>query len=149
MRSKIPNICFGSNITVSCVLFVTSNDAQFLINFNFNTTVHCSLLSNTFAIAKPEISSTNGTSIFMNFLSFGFNTTCSFEKNSIDLFRNLKDESHMSVTHSNSNIFFMSNTKSTLSCISDTNVNTSNLCPHTSVLTGITNNTAAHSPLPT
>ena len=126
-----------------------SNDAQFFTNFSFNTTVHCSLLSNIFTMARPEISSTNSASIFMKFLSFGFNTTCSFEKNGIDLFRNLKDESYMSITPSNSNTFFMPKTRSTSSCISDTNVNTSNLCPHTSIITGITNNTATHCPLPT
>ena len=85
----------------------------------------------------------------MSFLSFGFNTTHSFEKNGIELFRNLKDEPHMSITPSNSNTFFMPNTKSTLSCISDTNVNTSNLCLHTSITTGMTNNTATHCQLPT
>ena len=86
----MPSICFGSNITVSCILFVASNDAQFLTNFNFNTIVLCSLLSSIFTMARPEISSTNGTSIFMNFLSFGFNTTCSFEKNGNDLLQKFK-----------------------------------------------------------
>ena len=120
----MPSICFGSNITIFWVLFVTSNDALFLTNFNFKTTVHCSLLSNIFTMARHKISSVNGTSIFMNFLSFGFSTTCSFEKNGIDQFRNLNIESCMSVTPSNSNIFFMPKTKSTLSCISDTSVYT-------------------------
>ena len=63
-------------------------------------------------MARPEISSTNVASIFMNFLSFGFNTTCSFEKNGIGLFRYLNDESSMSITPSNSNSFFMLNTRS-------------------------------------
>ena len=61
-------------------------------------------------MARHEISSKYGASIFMNFHSFGFNTTCSFECNDIDLFRNLNDESHMSITPSNSNTFFMPNT---------------------------------------
>ena len=34
----------------------------------------------------------------------------------MDLFLNLKDESHMSITPSNPNTFFMHNNKSTLSC---------------------------------
>ena len=136
----MPKICFGSNITISCVLFVTSNDVLFLMNFNFNNTVHCSLLSYIFTMVRPEISSTNGASIFMNFLSFGFNTTCSFEKNGIDLFRNLNYESCVSIAPSNSNTFLMPNTKSTLTCISDTSMNISNLCPYTSIITGITNN---------
>ena len=88
-------------------------------------------------MARPEISSTNDASIIMNFLSFGFNTTCSFEKNGIDCFRYLNEESYMSITPSNSNTFFMPKTKSTFSCIADTSVNTSNLCPCTSIITGI------------
>ena len=145
----MPSICFGSNITISCILFVTPNDAQFPTNFSFNTIVHYSLLSSIFTMARPEISSTNGASIIINFLSFGFNTACSFEKNGIDLFKNLNDESHMSIIPSNSNTFIMPNTKSTLSCISDTNVNTSNLCPCISSIMGFTNSTAKHCPLPT
>ena len=74
---------------------------------------------------------------------------CSFGKKGINLFGNLKDESHMSIIPSNSNTFFMPNTKSTLSCIFDTNVNTSNLCLYTPIITGITNNTATYYPLPT
>ena len=73
------------------------------------------------------MSSINDASNFKNFFSFGISIICSFEKKGIDLFRNLKDESHMSIRPSNSNTFFMPNTKSTLSCIPDTNVNTSNL----------------------
>ena len=53
------------------------------------------------------------------------------------------------ITPYNSNMFFIPSTKFTFSCISDTNVNTSNLCPYTSIITGITNNTATHCPLPT
>ena len=123
----MPIISFGPNITVSCVLFIASSDAQFCMNFSFNTTVHCSLLSNIFTIASPQISSINGTSIFINFFSFGFSIICSYEKKGIDLFRNLKDEPHVCIMPSNSNTFFMPNAKSTLSCISDTNVNTSNI----------------------
>ena len=122
----MPNICFGSNIIISCVLFVTSNGARFLTNFNFRTYVYCSLVTNISTLARPEISSTNGASIFMNFLSFGFTTTCSFQKNGNDLFRNLNDESHMFIT----------------------NMNTSNLCLYISTITGITNSTTTHYPLP-
>ena len=145
----MPNICFGTNITVSCVIFVTSSHAQFLTNFSFNTTVHCSLLSNIFTITRPEISSTNGASIFMNFLSLGLTITCSFEKNGKDLFKKLNEESHMSITPSNSNTFFIPSTKSALSCISDTNVNTLNLCPWMSTIAVITSSTATYYPLPT
>ena len=72
-----------------------------------------------------------------------------FEKNGIDLSRNLNNESFMSTTPSNSNTFFMPITKSTLSYISDTNVNISNLCTCMSTITGITNSTATHCPVPT
>ena len=48
-------------------------------------------------MARPEISSTNGASIFMNFLFWGFTTTCSFEKNGNDLLKNLNEESHASI----------------------------------------------------
>ena len=119
------------------------------MNFSFNTTVHCPLLSNFFTIASPDMSSINSASIFINLFSFGFSIICSFKKNGMDLFRNLKDESYMSITPSNLNTFFMPNTKSTLSCIFDTNVNTSSLWPYTSLTTGITNSTATHCPLPT
>ena len=140
----MPNICYGSNITVSCMLLVTSSDAQFLVNFNLNTTVHCSMLSSIFTIGRPEISSTNSASVYMNFLSFGLTTTCSFENNGKDLFKNLNEESCVSITPSNSNTFFIPSTKSSLSCISNTNVNTSNLCPCTSIMIRITNSTATY-----
>ena len=55
----------------------------------------------------------------------------------------------MTIAPSNSNTNFTPNTKSQLSCISDTNVNTSHLWPYTSTTTGITNSTATHCPLPT
>ena len=98
----MPNIWFGSNITVSCVLFTMSRDAQFLTNFNFNTTVHHPSLSIIFTIMWPEISSINGASIFTNFFSLGLTIVCSFEKNGIDLFRNLNEESYISTIPSNS-----------------------------------------------
>ena len=126
-----------------------SRDAQFLINYNLSTTVHCSLLSNVFTITRPEISSTNGASTFIYFLSLGLTTTCSLEKNGVDLFKNLNEESHISTIPSNSYAFFIPNTKSTLSCISDTHVNISNICPCISIMTGIMNSTATYCPLPT
>ena len=50
-------------------------------------------------MARPEILSTNGASIFINFLSFGLTTTCSFEKNGNDMFTNLNDESSVSLLY--------------------------------------------------
>ena len=79
-----------------------SRDVMFLTYFNFNTTVHLPSLSIIFIIVWPEISSINGASIFTNFFSFGLTTVCSFEKNGIDLFKNLNEESHVSTIPSNS-----------------------------------------------
>ena len=66
----------------------------------------------------------NGASTFINFCSFGFKTSCPLEKNGINLFKKLKQGSHAFIIPCNSNIFLMSNTKYTFSCISDTNVYT-------------------------
>ena len=77
-------------------------------------------------MANPQISSTNGASIFINFC-FGFKTICSLGKKGIDLFKQLKHDSHTFIMPSHPNIFLMPNTKSTFSCISDTNVKISNL----------------------
>ena len=73
---------FGSNFTVSLQLFVTSNIAKFHVNLSISISVFCTFLSNILTITNPEISSTNGASIFINF--------CSFAKNGINLFKKLK-----------------------------------------------------------
>ena len=73
-------------------------------------------------IANPEVSSMKGASIFINFCYFGFKTICSLEKKGIDLFRKLKHDSQEFILPYNSNKFFIPKTKSTFSCISDTNV---------------------------
>ena len=77
----------------------------------------------------------------INFCSLGFRMIHSFGKMGRDLFRNLKQQSHEFITPYNSNTFLISNTKSTFSWISDTRVYISNLCPCTSIITGIINNT--------
>ena len=56
-------------------------------------------------MANPEISSTDGASIFINFYSFGFKNMCSLEKKGIDLFMMLKHDSYEFIMTSNSNIF--------------------------------------------
>ena len=76
---------------------------------------------------NPEISSTKGASIFISLCSFGFKTTSSLGKRANDLFRKLKHDPQEFIIPSYSNIFFMPKTKSTFSCISDTNVKISNL----------------------
>ena len=77
-------------IWVSELLFIISNIAAFHVNMTFNIIILWVNLSNTFIIAKPEISSKNGASIFNQFCSFGFNTISSFGNMGIDLFKKLK-----------------------------------------------------------
>ena len=62
-------------------------------------------MSNSFTVTIPDISSTNGASIMTNFCSFGSTTTFFLEKNGIDLFKKLKQESQESITSSSSKIF--------------------------------------------
>ena len=78
-------------------------------------------------MAKPEISSKNGASIFISLCSFGFNIVSSFRNMGIDLFKKLKQQSHKFITTSNSNTFLIPKTISTFLCISDTNVYILNL----------------------
>ena len=68
-------------------------------------------------IAIPDISSTNGDLIGINFFSHGFTTTCSLGNIGIDLLKNLKHDSQESITPSNSNKFFIPKTMPTLSNI--------------------------------
>ena len=70
--------------------------------------------------------------------------TCSHGNIGIDLLKNLKLDSLVSITPSNSNKFLISKTISTLSNISETKVNNSNLCPFISTVTGITNKTPTY-----
>ena len=79
-------------------------------------------LSNSLIIAKPEISSENGTSTFTNFCPFGFNIILSFGNIGTDLFKKIKQHSHKLIAPSSSNIFLIPKTRSTFSWISDTNV---------------------------
>ena len=97
-----------------------------------------------FIIANPDISSINGASTFISFHSFGFSTIHSFGKMGKDLFRKLKQQSHEFTTPSNSNIFLIPRTKFTFSCILDTRVYISNLCPCISIIIGIMNKTLTY-----
>ena len=134
---------------VSKSLFVISNVAKFHINFNLSTIVPCVFLSSTLIIANPAISSMNGASTFINLCSFHFNTICVLGEIGMDLFKKLRQQSHEFITHSNSNIFLIPKTKSTFSCISDTNIYTSNLCPCMSTIIGIINKTLTNCLFPT
>ena len=109
----------------------------------------CLFLFSTLIVANPEISSMNGASIFINLCFFGFNNILSFGKMGMDLFKKLKQQSHEFTTPSNSNIFLMPKPKSVFSCIPDTNVYISNLCPCICTITGITNKTLTYCPFPT
>ena len=64
---------------------------------------------------NSEILSINGASIFINHCSFGFNITCSFGKDDIDLFRKLKHDSHEFIIPANLSAFFIPKTKSVFS----------------------------------
>ena len=92
LRSRMPDMFFRLNTTVFKPLFATSNMTKFHVNLNVSIIVFCTLLSHILTI---NISSTNGTSIFINFHSFGFNIICSFAKRGIDLFKKLKHDSHV------------------------------------------------------
>ena len=100
-------------------------------------------------MANPDISPMNGVSTFINFCILGSNTICSFGKNAIDLFKKLKQQSYELAIPSSSNIFLMPKTKYAFSCISDTNVFISNLCPCISTIIDIMNKTLMNCPFPT
>ena len=72
-------------------------------------------MSNTFTTGIPDISSTNGASTMTNFCSFDLISVFSLGKKGMDLFRKLKQESHESITPSNSNMFLIPKAKSTFS----------------------------------
>ena len=70
-----------------------SNIALLQINFNFNIIGIFCPLSILLTIAIPEISSTNGVSIGINFFSPAFTITCSLGNMGMDLLKNLKHDS--------------------------------------------------------
>ena len=119
------------------------------INFSFIMFVVCSLMSKIFTMAIPDNSSMKGAFIMTIFCDAGATSTSVIGKNGIDLLRKPKQDSLKSITPSSSNMFFIPMTKSTLSCISETKVKISNLCPCISIITGITNSTLTYCPFPT
>ena len=66
-------------------------------------------------MAIPDSSSKKGASITTIFCILGAISTAVTGKNGIDLLRKLKQDSHESIMPSNSKIFFIPITKSTLS----------------------------------
>ena len=114
-------------MSISELLFVLSNITRVHVNLTSNIIVVCVSLSNIFTMAKPEISSTNGASILINFCSFGFRNIFSFRNKGIDMFKKLKQHSHEFITPSSLNTFFIPRTISTFSCISDIKVYILNL----------------------
>ena len=103
-----------------------SRIAIFCVNLTFNITVLCVDLSNNLIIAKSEISSKIGASIFINFCSFDCNMVSPRGNMGTDLFKKLKQHSHKFITP-NLNTFLIPKTISMFSCISDTTVYISNL----------------------
>ena len=141
-------ISVRSNVTASCMLLVIFSVTLFLINFNFIMSVAYCYLSNTFTIAIPDISSTNGAITMTNFCFFDLISVLSSGKKEIDLFRKLKQESCESITPSSSNMFLIPKTKSIFSWISETKVKMSNLWPCMFTITGITNSTPTYCAFP-
>ena len=111
--------------------------------------VVCSFMSKIFTMAIPDNSLIKGASTMTIFCYAGATSTFVTGKNGIDLLRKLKQDSLEAITPSNSNMFFIPITRSTLSCISDTKVKISNLCPCISIITGIKNSTLMYCPFPT
>ena len=128
------------------MLFVTCSVAEFCVNVSLSIIVFCTYLLNILIMAKANVSSMNGGSTFINFCSSGFNTMYSFGKIGIDLFKKLKQQSHELAVPSSWNIFLIPKPKSTFSCILDTNVYISNLCPCISTIIGIMNKTLMNCP---
>ena len=89
--------------------------ATFHTNFTFNTIILCVRLSNNLIIAKLEISSVNGISIFTTFSSPGFITIFSFGNIGNVQFKKLKQHCHKLIMPSNSNTFLIPKTKSMFS----------------------------------
>ena len=74
-----------------------------------------SFMSKIFTMAIPDNSLMKGASTMTIFCDVGTISTVNTGKNGIDLLRKLKHESHKSITPSNSKMFFIPMTKSTLS----------------------------------
>ena len=111
--------------------------------------VVCIFMSKIFTMAIPDNSSIKGDSTMTIFCDVGATSTFVIGKNGIDLLIKLKQDSLESITPSNSNMFFILMTRSTLSCISDTKVKILNLCPCIFIITGITNSTLTYCQFPT
>ena len=126
-----------------------SNIAVLHMKFSFSNIILCVVPSNILTIASPDISTINGAYSLINFCTFGFHMVHSFGKMGKDLFKNLKQQSLVFMTPCSSNTFWIPNTRSTFSWISDTNVYISNLCPCISTITGIMNRALTNCPFPT
>ena len=84
--------------------------AQFLTSLILSISALCAFPCSILAITSVQISPMTGASIFIKLCSFGFknfNIICSFGKNGIDLFKNLKHESLELFIPSNLNIFYI------------------------------------------
>ena len=94
-------------MTMSKLLFVICSVDTFHVNFNLSIIVFCAFISNTLIMARPDISSINDASTFINFCSLGFKTMHSLGKIGINLFKKLKQQSLELVMPFNSNMFLI------------------------------------------
>ena len=92
-----------------------SKVAEFHMNFNFIISVICVTPSNILTIASPNILSINGASTVITFCYLGFRTLHSFGKIARDLFKKLKQQSHVYMTASKANTFLSPKMKSAVS----------------------------------
>ena len=115
LKSTIPIISVQLKVMVSYVLFVIFSIALFLMNFNFIMFVVGSFMSKIFTMAICDSLSMKGASTTTIFCNFGAISTVVAGKNGIDLLRKLKHKSLESITPSNSKMFFIPMTRSTLS----------------------------------
>ena len=122
LMSTIPIISFGLRIMVSLPALFMSRTASSHINFSFTNRVLLVLPCIILIIAYPEISSMNRVLTFTSFCSSGFNMSSFSEYIGTDLFKTSNLQSLEFITPWDSNTFFIPNTKSTFSCISDTQV---------------------------
>ena len=118
----IPIISFRLRIILSFPAFLMSKSALLHVNFSFINRVLFVFLSMILIIAKPKILSTNGALTFTNFCSSSFSIISFLGYIGTNLFKNSNQQSLEFIMPSNSNISFLPKTKSTFSCISDTNV---------------------------
>ena len=145
--STIPMALFLLNFMGLSDVLTISSVPRFLCSLHCRVIVlsPCTILT----IVVPDNSCRKGAITSTYLLHPGFNIKVSCGNKGIALFINLNSECLALCSPSTSCMFFMPNTISMLSCISDTKVNSSNLCSFIVNITGMTNNVATLFPFPT